>query len=71
MGIDNTTALERIESAQRELPFCYCGRHMRTVARTDGVWLECISRDEGAGGLRRVLTLDFGHLERRVLAFGG
>jgi hypothetical protein len=65
--IDTTRALERIESAQRELPLCDCGAHTVPVARPDGVWLECTSQAGDRSALRRLLTLDLGHIERRLI----
>ena len=41
--IDNWKALDRIEQAERETPFCICGQPMSPAARPDGIWLECSS----------------------------
>jgi len=41
--IDNWSALERIEHAERETPFCLCGQPTSAAARPDGIWLECVS----------------------------
>ena len=64
---DNATALERIERAQSELPCCWCGAPTTAIARHGGIWLECRSLDEPTSHLRRLLTLDFGHLRRPIL----
>lgn len=39
--IDNWNALDRIEHAERETPFCACGEPTVPAARNDGIWLEC------------------------------
>ncbi len=49
MAIDTWQALEEIERAQRERPFCACGQPTRPVARDGGVWLECASLQASAG----------------------
>lgn len=41
--IDNWRALDRIEQAERETPFCICGQPTSATARPDGIWLECVS----------------------------
>jgi hypothetical protein len=41
--IDNWKALDRIEQAEREAPFCICGQPTSAEARPDGLWLECVS----------------------------
>ena len=43
MAIDTWQALEAIERAQRERPFCSCGQPNRPVEREGGAWLECAS----------------------------
>jgi len=41
--IDNWNAIDRMEHAERETPFCACGEPMIAVARAEGIWLECAS----------------------------
>jgi hypothetical protein len=49
--LDNRTALDVIEQAQRATPFCSCGQPTSPTGRDGNVWLECISlRDEPTGG---------------------
>jgi len=51
-------ALEEIERAQRETPFCGCGQPTRPIVRAGGIWLECASLQASAGGrIRRLVTL--------------
>jgi hypothetical protein len=68
--IDNWNALDRIEHAERETPFCACGEPMVPAGRTDGIWLECASvREPDGSRLRRlmsVLTLP-GHTRRLIV----
>jgi hypothetical protein len=67
--IDNTQALERIEQAEREAPFCVCGAHTVPVGRPSGVWLACASLEQPKGLVRKLLTLDFAasHTNRRIV----
>jgi hypothetical protein len=46
--IDNWSALDRLEHAERETPFCSCGQPTSPVARSGGIWLECVSLQEPA-----------------------
>ncbi len=68
--IDNWKVLDRIERAEQETPFCYCGEPMSPVAKPDGIWIECVSRlnpDESRlGRLRSVLTAG-GHTSRQIV----
>ncbi|HEY8868207.1 MAG TPA: hypothetical protein VIM30_02310 [Candidatus Limnocylindrales bacterium] len=50
MTIDNARALDLIEQAERQTPFCRCGQPTVPVGRADGVWLECRSLDRPAIG---------------------
>jgi hypothetical protein len=45
--IDHWTVLDSIEHAERETPFCACGQPMSPTAKSDGIWLECVSLAEG------------------------
>lgn len=68
--IDNWTALDRIERAEREMPSCPCGREMVSVARPDGIWLECASLGEPGGGpIGRMLSVlaGPGHARRMIV----
>lgn len=50
-------ALERIERAQEETPFCTCGMPTRIVTSTGGLWLECASLPGApAGPLGRCIS---------------
>jgi hypothetical protein len=59
--IDNGQALELIERAQSEHPFCDCGQQTLAVGRGGGVWLECRSRQTQPRSLvRRLLGAALG-----------
>jgi hypothetical protein len=45
----NIAAIEAIERAERETPFCGCGESTAPVARDGVIWLECISTNEPKG----------------------
>jgi hypothetical protein len=67
---DTTNAIERIEFAEREMPFCDCGQPMTPVGREDGIWLECISRTQPTGSPlgRLISTLsNTGHGRRLII----
>jgi hypothetical protein len=64
---DNATALARIEHAEAETPCCWCGAPTTAAARNGGIWLECRSLDRPRTQLRRLLTLDFAHVQRPIL----
>jgi hypothetical protein len=68
--IDNWTALDRIEHAERETPFCVCGQQMVPEARPGAIWLECVSL-KGPNGSRmgRLLSLlaAGGHTRRLIV----
>jgi hypothetical protein len=56
--IDNWSALDRIEQAERETPFCICGQPTSVAARPDGIWLECMSLRAPAGSrIGRLLSV--------------
>lgn len=65
--IDNSTALERIEHAEHETPFCWCGAPTVPVHRGGVIWLGCSSLALPKGLVRRLLTLDVGHTHRPIL----
>ena len=67
--LDTTAALECIEAAERETPFCWCGAPTVPIARQGRIWLRCRSIDESKGLVRRLLTLDVGHTDRAILDF--
>jgi hypothetical protein len=57
MTIDNARALDLIEQAERETPFCRCGQPTVPVGRADGVWLECRTLERPATGrIGRILA---------------
>jgi hypothetical protein len=56
--IDNRQALELIEQAQTDHPFCGCGQGTLAVGRAGGVWLECRSvGDQPRGFIRRLVAV--------------
>jgi hypothetical protein len=66
--IHHSSALETLELAEREVPFCSCGRATTPVVHSDGsIWLECSSLAEPKGALRRLFTLGSGHTRREIL----
>ena len=68
--VDNVNALERIEYAEHQMPFCVCGRPMTPAGRPDGIWLECTSRTEPSGSrIGRILSSlwDTGHSSRLII----
>lgn len=68
--IDNATALERIEAAERQTPFCACGEPTVPVAHHGQIWLRCTRLNRGRSRLRKLLTLDpdVAHTERPILS---
>jgi hypothetical protein len=55
--IDNGKAVDLIERAHDEQPFCRCGRHTTLIERSERIWLVCSSFDEPRrGGIARVLS---------------
>jgi hypothetical protein len=49
--MDNGSAIEAIEIAERATPFCPCGELTSPAGRDGNVWLECNSlREEPKGG---------------------
>jgi hypothetical protein len=65
--IDITAALERIEDAERQTPFCRCGAPTLPVERRGVIRLACRSLDQPQGTLRRLLTLAVGHTDQPIL----
>lgn len=66
-------ALEAIEQAQRERPFCRCGRPTRPIERGDAMWLECTTLQDSATGrpagpARMMRT--FEHVRRPIVDLG-
>jgi hypothetical protein len=67
---DHLRALERIEYAESQMPFCVCGRPMTPAGRPDGIWLECTSRTERSSSrIGRILSTlsDTGHSSRLII----
>ncbi len=49
--MDNRSAIEAIEIAERATPLCPCGELTGATGRDGNVWLECVSlREEPKGG---------------------
>ena len=63
----HTAALERIEQAQHETPFCGCGAPTLPVDRNGVIWLGCTSLDEPKGLVRRLLSLDLSHTHQPIV----
>lgn len=51
--IDRLSMIDLIDQAQRDLPYCACGRHTTALWRDGAVWLECASLGESREGLGR------------------
>lgn len=72
MSADTEKALEVIELAQRDMPFCGCGRPTLVVGESGQLWLDCVAGHTpvrgGAAGrlLRRAGTAS--HLHKLLLA---
>jgi hypothetical protein len=64
--IDNRQALDMIEQAQTDSPFCACGRQTLAVGRGGGVWLECSSLQARPRSLVQRLLAEVG-VHTRVL----
>jgi hypothetical protein len=64
---DLTTALEIIEQASRDHPYCAaCGEPTHPVAHNGVIWLECRSLTDSKSRLARIISFHAGHT-RRVL----
>lgn len=62
---DLTTALEIIEQANRDHPYCTaCGEPTHPVARDDVIWLECRSWTDRKSRLARIIAFHAGHTKR-------
>ena len=55
------------QHAQQETPFCWCGAPAVAVDRDGVIWLGCSSRNRPSRLVRRLLTLDSGHIQRPIL----
>ena len=54
---DNTRIVALIEQAERQTPFCDCGRPMAATAEDGEIWLRCTAhQDAPAGTFRRFLA---------------
>jgi hypothetical protein len=70
MTSNNIAALDIIETAEREMANCNCGELTAVVAKTDGIWLECLSlRDADCGPMGRLLApfREAGHLRTLIV----
>ena len=66
--VDRQTALLTIESAERDIPRCSCGRPTTPIAQDDGsVWLECPSLAEPKSAVRRLFELSSAHTRVEIL----
>jgi hypothetical protein len=67
--IDNSAALARIEAAEQQMPFCWCGAPTIPVERGESIRLGCSSLQQPSGMFRRLLTLEIaaGHIDRPIL----
>jgi hypothetical protein len=66
----NSRAVDRIERAEREDPFCLCGAPNAAIAHGDTVWLECSTlRQPGRGiaGLLSRLAVGLGHTRQVIV----
>jgi hypothetical protein len=66
--INNRQAVELIEQAQTNRPYCGCGQSTMAIGRGDGVWLECLSFETRSPSfVRRLLTADLGIHTRELI----
>ena len=68
--LENWRAVDRIERAERDTPFCMCGTANAAVARGDTIWLECSSLREprtGVGGIVARLSGGWGHTRHVIM----
>jgi hypothetical protein len=65
--IDSRQAVEMIEQAQTENPFCGCGAPTIAVGRAGGVWLECHSLQERPRGIVSRLVAAFAIHTRELI----
>ena len=65
---ENVSVLERIEYAERLMPFCVCGQPMTPAGKPDGIWLECTSRTQPSdSAFERILSTLSGPAHSRRL----
>jgi hypothetical protein len=69
--INNYHAVDIIERAQGDTPFCTCGAPTTPVWRPDGMWLECSAVQARAdhGRMRRMLATIASPVHIRQLLF--
>lgn len=53
---ENQLALERIERALHDTPFCSCGEPTTVLSRDDGLWLGCSTLETPPAGILRRLV---------------
>jgi hypothetical protein len=66
---ENQRAVDAIERAERQRPYCLCGAGMVAVAQGADIWLECSSLGQekhGLAGLLAPITSRVGH-DRKVI----
>ncbi len=68
---ENQRAVDRIETAERESPFCLCGASMIAVAHDGSIWLQCSdqtrNKRRGIGGFVARISGSFGHSRRIIM----
>jgi hypothetical protein len=67
---DNTRIVALIERAERETPFCDCGKPMAAMARDRQIWLDCTAHQHPSGGaLRRLIAglASAGHTRKLIV----
>jgi hypothetical protein len=67
---NDRSAVEAIELAERQTPFCACGEPTAPVAHDGAIWLECISRSEPRGSaFARIVgsIVSPGHVRQLIL----
>ena len=67
---ETARAVDIIESAERNAPYCLCGAHMVAVADQRGaVWLECSERSHERSGLGAAFAwlTDWSHTRRLIM----
>ena len=67
---DNTRIVALLERAERETPFCDCGKPMAAFAEDSHIWLDCTAQQSPPDGLlRRVLAAlgSIGHTRKLIV----
>jgi hypothetical protein len=66
---ENQRAVDLIEAAERDAPYCLCGSHMLAVAHGNVIWLECSNRTADKPGIAGVISriTALGHTRRMIM----